>query len=76
LISFGHKLKNILIGAFGLAIIYNSVGLFFAVQGLLSPVVAAILMPISSISVILYGVLLSSMAAKQLFTPTKKENIS
>jgi Cu+-exporting ATPase len=75
LISFGHKLKNILIGAFGLAIIYNSVGLFFAVQGLLSPVVAAILMPISSISVILYGVLLSSMAAKQLFTPTKKDNI-
>jgi len=34
--------------------LYNSVGLFFAVQGLLSPVIAAVLMPLSSISVVVF----------------------
>ncbi|MBK7797471.1 MAG: hypothetical protein IPJ64_14010 [Saprospiraceae bacterium] len=31
---------------------YNLIGLFFAVQGILSPVIAAILMPCSSITII------------------------
>ena len=31
---------------------YNSIGIFFAVQGLLEPVIAAILMPVSSITVV------------------------
>ncbi len=38
------------------AIAYNIVGLSFAVQGLLSPVIAAILMPLSSITIVLLGV--------------------
>jgi Cu+-exporting ATPase len=67
LFRYGKLLKKALIGAFGLAFLYNTIGLFFAVQGLLSPVVAAILMPISSISVILYGVSISSLSAKSIF---------
>ncbi|MCO5251730.1 MAG: heavy metal translocating P-type ATPase metal-binding domain-containing protein [Candidatus Kapabacteria bacterium] len=35
-----------------LSFVYHSIGFFFAVQGLLSPLIAAILMPVSSISVI------------------------
>lgn len=40
--------------SFAIAILYNLVGLYFAVQGELSPVIAAILMPVSSITVILF----------------------
>lgn len=35
-----------------LSFVYHSIGFYFAVQGLLSPLIAAILMPVSSISVI------------------------
>ncbi len=51
--------KHIIYGAFGLAFLYNIVGLCFAISGQLSPVIAAILMPLSSITVIIYGVLFS-----------------
>jgi P-type Cu+ transporter len=40
--------------SFVISFIYNILGIFFAVQGKLSPIVAAILMPISSISVVLF----------------------
>lgn len=46
--------------AFLLAFIYNLVGLSFAVQGLLSPLIAAILMPLSSITIAVVGVVGSS----------------
>jgi P-type Cu+ transporter len=50
----GHR---IIIFSFVISILYNIIGLFFAVQGILSPVIAAILMPSSSITIILitYG---------------------
>jgi len=41
--------------AFGISFLYNIVGLFFAITGQLQPVVAAILMPISSISVVIFA---------------------
>jgi P-type Cu+ transporter len=45
--------RNIVIASFVLSIVYNVIGLFFAVQGNLSPLVAAILMPSSSLSIVL-----------------------
>ena len=56
---FIKNAKFIIFGAFILAFLYNSIGLYFAISGQLSPVIAAILMPLSSITVILYGVLTS-----------------
>ncbi len=41
--------------AYLLAAFYNVVGLSFAVTGTLSPVIAAILMPLSSVTVVLFG---------------------
>jgi P-type Cu+ transporter len=55
-----QQARYIIWGAFVLAFLYNVVGLYFAVRGELSPVVAAILMPISSINVIVYGLLSST----------------
>jgi P-type Cu+ transporter len=45
--------KNIVMAAFVLSIVYNIIGIFFAVQGSLSPLIAAILMPSSSLSILL-----------------------
>lgn len=52
--------------ALGLSFCYNIVGLSFAVQGLLSPLVAAILMPLSSISVVIFGVLCTQWLARKI----------
>jgi len=50
---------NIIKGSFALSLLYNAIGLYFAVQGTMHPVVAAIIMPISSVSIILFTSLAS-----------------
>jgi Cu+-exporting ATPase len=45
--------QRIVMASFILSIVYNLIGLFFAVQGNLSPLVAAILMPSSSLCIFL-----------------------
>ncbi len=45
--------KKIIMASFVLSLLYNVVGLYFAVQGTLSPLIAAILMPSSSLSILL-----------------------
>jgi Cu+-exporting ATPase len=59
----GHR---IIIISFIISVLYNLVGLWFAVQGTLSPVIAAILMPISTSSLVVYTVLASSIKARSL----------
>lgn len=49
--------------AFALSLLYNGVGLYFAITGSLSPLIAAILMPISSLSVVAFAVLGTRWAA-------------
>lgn len=60
--------RNIVLGSFGLSVVYNVIGLYFAVQGRLEPVIAAILMPASSISIILFTTLVSRWKARGLLT--------
>jgi len=64
LIAFARSGKKIVTASFILSILYNFVGLSFAVQGILSPMVAAILMPASSISIVLLVTALSSASAR------------
>ncbi|MEJ2882402.1 heavy metal translocating P-type ATPase [Pedobacter sp. GR22-6] len=40
--------------SFIISLTYNAVGLYFAVQGLLSPLIAAVLMPLSTVTIILF----------------------
>lgn len=54
LIRFSKISMRIIIVSFIISFFYNFVGLGFAIQGTLSPLVAAILMPLSSISVIIF----------------------
>ncbi|MBW8686042.1 heavy metal translocating P-type ATPase [Chitinophaga rhizophila] len=51
--------RRIIIITFIISLLYNFIGLFFAVQGILSPLTAAILMPASSISIVLLTYALS-----------------
>jgi P-type Cu+ transporter len=64
-IAYAKSGKAIVTASFILSILYNIVGLSFAVQGILSPMVAAILMPASSISIVLLVTVLSSIAARK-----------
>ncbi len=51
--------KRIILGSFAIALVYNLFGLYFAVRGELSPLFAAILMPVSSVTIISFTTLLS-----------------
>ena len=66
LIEYCKKEKQIILGSFVISILYNVVGLFFAVQGNLQPVIAAILMPVSSISIVLFTTGMSSFFGRRL----------
>lgn len=52
--------------SFMLSLAYNVVGLYFAVTGQLEPVIAAILMPLSSISVVGFTTLMTNFIGKKL----------
>lgn len=58
--------KRIIQACFGFSVLYNVVGIFFAVQGLLSPLHAAILMPSSTLTIILLTYVTSNVTAKKL----------
>lgn len=51
--------------SFGLSLLYNIVGLSFAITGNLSPLVAAIIMPLSSITVVIFVTIMSNFYAKK-----------
>lgn len=52
ILRFAKSTRNVIVYAFILSLVYNAVGLGFAVSGMLTPIVAAIFMPVSSLSVI------------------------
>lgn len=58
--------RKIVIASFILSIVYNIIGIFFAIQGNLSPLIAAILMPSSSFSIFLVTFGSSSLVARWL----------
>ena len=65
-LQFAKAGRNIIMASFIVSIVYNIIGLYFAVQGLLAPVIAAILMPASSISIILLTYGMSEWKARSI----------
>ncbi len=63
-IAYAQSGKKIIRASFILSVLYNVTGLSFAVAGRLSPLVAAILMPVSSISIVLLVTSMSSLSAR------------
>lgn len=60
------KAINIIKLSFILSLLYNVIGLYFAVTGQLEPVIAAILMPLSSISVVGFTTLMTNLLGRKL----------
>lgn len=52
--------------SFALSFFYNIIGLYFAVTGQLEPVVAAILMPLSSISIVAFTTICTNFLGRKL----------
>jgi P-type Cu+ transporter len=65
LLDFTIFARKVVISSFILSFLYNSIGLYFAVSAMLSPIIAAILMPISSISVVVFVTLVTNLFAKK-----------
>lgn len=67
ILSYSKSSVNTVIISFIISFLYNIVGLAFAVSGNLSPITAAILMPLSSITVVLFTTLTSIAKGKHHF---------
>lgn len=71
--QLSEKSIRVIMVSFGLSFLYNIVGLSFAISGNLSPVVAAILMPLSSISIVVFTTVTTNIISKQLRINTNNE---
>ncbi len=65
-VQASKKAMTIIKLSFVLSLLYNVIGLYFAVTGQLEPVVAAILMPLSSISIVVFTTFATNMLGKKL----------
>ena len=65
-ISLSERSKTIIMLGFAMSFLYNIVGLSFAVSGNLTPLTAAILMPLSSISVVVFATVSVKFVAMKL----------
>ncbi|MEZ4779071.1 MAG: heavy metal translocating P-type ATPase metal-binding domain-containing protein [Flavobacteriaceae bacterium] len=71
-LKLSHKGIQVIKWSFILSLLYNLVGLGFAVTGNLMPVVAAILMPLSSISIVVFTTVATYFLGKSITRKEKK----
>ncbi|MEM9646938.1 MAG: HAD-IC family P-type ATPase, partial [Bacteroidota bacterium] len=69
--ALSRKSIQVIKMSFVLSLCYNLVGLYFAVTGQLQPVIAAILMPLSSISIVLFTTLMTNVLGRKLNQTSK-----
>lgn len=70
---FAEKSMTVVKLSLGLSLLYNVVGLSFAVAGVLSPLVAAILMPLSSITVVGFAILVTNLFSRKSLLGSKNQ---
>jgi Cu+-exporting ATPase len=66
ILALAKKGRRLIYWCFAISLVYNLVGLSFAVTGLLSPLVAAILMPLSSITVVVFTTLATQFYGQKI----------
>ena len=64
-LAFSRSCLRVVLGTFVLSFCYNGIGLTLAMQGRFTPIVSAILMPISSLSVMVVATLLVRWSARR-----------
>jgi len=75
LLAVAKASSTILKIGFGISFFYNAIALSVAVSGHLTPLIAAILMPISSISVVTFSTLAVKLVAKNKFSTLSEERL-
>jgi Cu+-exporting ATPase len=65
LLDYCRSSKHVIAFSFGISILYNIIGLWFAVRGELEPIIAAVLMPITSISIVSLAIVSSTFLARK-----------
>ncbi len=65
ILSFSQKAARIVRVSFGISALYNLVGISVATAGVLSPLICAVLMPLSSVSVVLFACAATAWAARR-----------
>ncbi|MDC6361562.1 MULTISPECIES: heavy metal translocating P-type ATPase [Flavobacteriaceae] len=65
-LQLSKKSMQVIKLSFMLSLCYNVVGLYFAVTGQLQPVIAAILMPLSSVSIVAFTTVCTNLLGKKL----------
>jgi len=71
ILTLARRTVRIVRISFGISAAYNLVGVSIAAAGLLSPLVCAVLMPLSSVSVVLFAVSVTTWAARGLASKAK-----
>ena len=64
LLRYSKNAMNTIYMSFGLSLLYNLVGLSFAVTGALDPIVAAIIMPLSTITIVSFVTIATNIFAR------------
>ena len=67
-LKMSKKTMSVIVASFIISLLYNTVGIYFAVTAQLSPVIAAILMPLSSISVVTFVTLSTNLISKKILS--------
>jgi Cu+-exporting ATPase len=65
MLALARQATQIVRLSFGISAVYNLAGISIAAAGVLSPVICAVLMPVSSISVVLFACGATHLAAKR-----------
>jgi len=66
ILRYSKVAYKLLIASYVFSFIYNAIGLYLAFNGYLSPLVAAVFMPFSSISLVLFAIFSTNYFAKKL----------
>lgn len=66
-INYSKNAMKTIYMSFCLSLLYNVVGLSFAITGTLSPIVAAIIMPLSTITIVSFVTIMTNLYARKYF---------
>jgi len=66
-IRFSRTAMNIVIAGFIISFLYNIIGISFAASGYLTPIISAILMPLSSVTTVAFATFSTLLAARWKF---------
>ncbi|MBI2949885.1 MAG: heavy metal translocating P-type ATPase metal-binding domain-containing protein [Verrucomicrobia bacterium] len=73
ILRFAKSAVRVVRASFLISAIYNVVGVAIAARGLLSPIVCAILMPLSSITVVAFACGVTSWLGRRMLAPVRKD---